>query len=89
VKYISGGEATDCERQQLIVTASFGVTTAGLGQTDENTLVRAADLALYRAKNSGRKCVCAATLDAAINDLLSLHGLLSGGENRVRTNESN
>jgi len=40
------------------LTASFGVTVARPGQTvDACGLIRAADAALYQAKNKGKNCV--------------------------------
>jgi len=42
------------------VTASFGVATSGPGREDVDTLMAAADEALYEAKNSGRNCVVVA-----------------------------
>jgi diguanylate cyclase len=41
----------------LQVTASFGVASAFPSQEDAETVIRAVDAALYRAKRSGRNCV--------------------------------
>jgi len=38
-------------------TASIGLTISGLGETDVSRIVARADMALYRAKNSGRSCI--------------------------------
>ncbi len=42
------------------VTASFGVATSGPTREDVDSLMAAADEALYEAKNSGRNCVVVA-----------------------------
>lgn len=48
-----------------VVTASFGLATRTVGSPGGPLdLVGLADAQLYRAKQSGRGCVCAATLDA-------------------------
>ena len=44
----------------LSITASFGVAACPENGTDRDALLRAADQALYRAKNSGRDQVVAA-----------------------------
>lgn len=40
--------------EQIMITASFGVTA---GQSDIDELVRHADMAMYRSKESGRNTV--------------------------------
>ncbi len=40
-----------------MVTASFGVSTAGLEEDNAQTVIARADVALYQAKNQGRNCV--------------------------------
>ncbi len=50
------------ENQALRVTASFGVSTTRPGQETARTLLRHADMALYRAKQSGRNKVCMAEM---------------------------
>lgn len=49
----------DSGHDQMRLTASLGfaVTQVGQGGVDPRTLVRAADVALYQAKHSGRNCV--------------------------------
>jgi diguanylate cyclase (GGDEF)-like protein len=41
----------------LQVTASFGVASAFSSDYEAETVIRAVDTALYRAKSSGRNCV--------------------------------
>ena len=45
---------------EVLVTASFGVTAALPGELDQDAIIGRADAALYRAKESGRNCVCPA-----------------------------
>ena len=49
---VSGGH--DIAGRQIFVEASIGVATAPCGQQDAATLLKQADLALYRAKSDGR-----------------------------------
>jgi diguanylate cyclase (GGDEF)-like protein len=49
----------------LHVTASFGVASAFPSHYVAETVIRAVDVALYRAKNSGRNCVIQAEMDLA------------------------
>ena len=50
----------------LQVTASFGVASAFPSHYEAETVIRAVDAALYRAKSSGRNCVVQAELDTAV-----------------------
>ncbi len=50
----------------LQVTASFGVASVLASHDDAETVIRAVDAALYRAKNSGRNCVIQAEMDTSI-----------------------
>ncbi|HTV13779.1 MAG TPA: diguanylate cyclase [Acidobacteriaceae bacterium] len=47
----------------LQVTASFGVASALASQAEAETVIRAVDAALYRAKSIGRNCVVADRMD--------------------------
>jgi diguanylate cyclase (GGDEF)-like protein len=47
----------------LQVTASFGVASAFPFHHEAETVIRAVDVALYRAKSSGRNCVIQAEMD--------------------------
>lgn len=47
---------------ELRVSASFGVTVSDGSERSPDVFVRVADEALYRAKASGRNCVCSLTL---------------------------
>ena len=47
----------------LQVTASFGVASVLPSHDDAETVIRAVDVALYRAKSSGRNCVIQAEMD--------------------------
>jgi diguanylate cyclase len=50
----------------LQVTASFGVASAFPSDYEAETVIRAVDAALYRAKNSGRNCVIQAEMDPSV-----------------------
>jgi diguanylate cyclase (GGDEF)-like protein len=50
----------------LQVTASFGVASAFPSDYDAETVIRAVDAALYRAKSSGRNCVVPAEMNVSI-----------------------
>jgi len=47
----------------LQVTASFGVALAFPSNYEADAVIRAVDIALYRAKSNGRNCVVAAEMD--------------------------
>jgi len=47
----------DGDEIQLTVSIGFAITQPGNSHTDSRSLVRAADHALYQAKNAGRDCV--------------------------------
>jgi diguanylate cyclase (GGDEF)-like protein len=53
----------------LQVTASFGVGSAFPPHYEAETVIRAVDSALYRAKSSGRNCVIQAEMDASFCEL--------------------
>lgn len=44
--------------QTISITASFGVTVAKPSEIDSTDFIGRADMALYRAKEQGRNCVC-------------------------------
>jgi two-component system cell cycle response regulator len=48
---------------ELKVSASFGVTISDGSERDPDIYIRVADEALYRAKASGRNCVCSLSLE--------------------------
>ncbi|HWA95342.1 MAG TPA: GGDEF domain-containing protein [Terracidiphilus sp.] len=50
----------------LQVTASFGVVSVLPSHTEAETVIRAVDAALYRAKNGGRNCVMQAEIDSPV-----------------------
>jgi diguanylate cyclase len=50
----------------LQVTASFGVASAFPSHYEAETVIRAVDAALYRAKSSGRNCVIQAEMDTSV-----------------------
>jgi diguanylate cyclase len=50
----------------LEVTASFGVASEFPSHYETETVIRAVDTALYRAKNTGRNCVVLAEMDAPL-----------------------
>lgn len=51
----------------LHVTASFGVASAFPSHYEPETVIRAVDAALYRAKRGGRNCVVQAEMDLAVH----------------------
>jgi diguanylate cyclase (GGDEF)-like protein len=50
----------------LQVTASFGVASAFPFHSEAESMIRAVDRALYRAKSSGRNCVIHAEMDTPL-----------------------
>lgn len=50
----------------LRVTASFGVASAFPYHQEAETVIRAVDAALYRAKSNGRNCVVQAEADISV-----------------------
>jgi diguanylate cyclase (GGDEF)-like protein len=50
----------------LQVTASFGVTSVLPSHNEAETVIRAVDAALYRAKSCGRNCVIQAEMDTSV-----------------------
>lgn len=52
----------------LQVTASFGVASAFSPDCETETIIRAVDAALYRAKSCGRNCVIEAEMDASVSN---------------------
>ena len=46
--------------EEISVTASFGLTAITPGEVEPNAIIGRADRALYKAKESGRNCVCTA-----------------------------
>ena len=46
--------------EEINVTASFGLTAITPGEVEPNAIIGRADRALYKAKESGRNCVCTA-----------------------------
>ncbi len=52
------GAAQDIDPHTVNVSASIGVAFASAGETDIDTVLRNADLALYEAKTSGRSKMC-------------------------------
>jgi diguanylate cyclase (GGDEF)-like protein len=53
---------------RLQVTASFGVASPLVTHCETETVIRAADAALYRAKSSGRNCVVQAEMDTQLRE---------------------
>jgi len=51
---------------KLQVTASFGVASPLPSQCETETVIRAVDTALYRAKSNGRNRVVQAEMDARL-----------------------
>lgn len=52
----------------LPVTASFGVASAFPSHYEAETVIRAVDAALYRAKSSGRNCVIQAGIETPVRE---------------------
>jgi diguanylate cyclase (GGDEF)-like protein len=60
------------EEHTLTVTASFGVATSQPGREKARSLLRHADMALYRAKQSGRNKVCVAQMPSEVRDVSAM-----------------
>jgi PAS domain S-box-containing protein len=69
--FVSAGE-------EIVVSASIGITTYPADDVDLDTLVRHTDMAMYRAKSLGRGMYCffSDDLSAAVTARLSLEGSL-------------
>jgi len=52
----------------LQVTASFGVASVAPSHYEPDSVMRAIDAALYRAKSSGRNCVIQAEMEASVRE---------------------
>ena len=79
-------EPVDYKGRQLAVGASLGVAIAPFDGDDADTLLKNADLALYRAKESGRGAFCFyepvmdEKLERARSLATELHGAIGRGE---------
>jgi diguanylate cyclase (GGDEF)-like protein len=72
------GVPIDLEGKMASVGASIGIAGTGSGTADAQELMRRADIAMYKAKNSGknRYCEFAAEFDTERNDNLGIAGEL-------------
>ena len=64
--------------EEIIVSASIGITTYPTDDVDLDTLLRHTDMAMYRAKSSGRDTYCffSDDLNASVSARLSMEGSL-------------
>ncbi len=67
-----------CGGEEIVVSASIGITTYPTDDVDLDMLVRHTDMAMYRAKSLGRSMFCffSDDLNAAVTARLSLEGSL-------------
>lgn len=63
---------TDEESIDIAVTGSIGVAIYGLNGTTRETLIEAADHAMYHAKHNGRNRVCSATEEGILGESVVL-----------------
>jgi len=59
----------------LSVTASFGVADFNRHMNKLEDLIKLADVALYKAKNSGRNIVCDVSDTAKLNDMQHINAV--------------
>jgi len=64
---VQSAQVMDGEKM-LQVTASFGVASAFPAHYEAETVMRAVDAALYRAKSCGRNCVIQAEMDTSVRN---------------------
>jgi diguanylate cyclase (GGDEF)-like protein len=79
-------EPLDIENHRIVIGASVGIAVAPIDAEDGETLMKQADLALYRAKSAGRGAYhfYEQGLDAALH---KRHGIETGLRNALRREE--